>query len=657
MKRLRLYGLVGLLFFAVGMAPALGARHRPTDIAPEDAWLYGEASREATQEIVALAALPPVAGLFRPELESPFQHVAGFLKVEPDLLRRAAPHVDRIAAGMSAHGPFGLIRFDGDDWPASLLEGRQSGPDNTAQFGQVTAGARGNVLILGLQPTCLHLLRGDYAPLGGKQTFREAREEAGDAPVWLYADVQQAVAQLLRLGAGSDAEQTEAIVYLAGLATARYATAAWRGTLLNNSLDVRLRLGEQNTGLLGLLSDKPLAMTRRIPQDASAVAALNWTDPESFFGGIRRLVLEAEERAGEAGLREEINAAERHWGVKLDEVFAQLGDGLAVYLPHPGDDALLRPQDITAVLPLADPDGFRDSLNSILSAQGGAKLNEIQHDGLTMLRLNVAPMVVAFLEDRAVFGGNRVAVRDYIQWHQDPDRQLLRADPPRAAAMLHYDMGLLLTSYPRPEPMVQGSYTLSRKGRTVRLEVSAQGLDDPEALMRIYSKAYAGIMGAMLVPSLQRARMQARKAAGMNALRQLAMGVVLYRNDHGGDYPPDLAALVKEGYLEQEALVAAGDDNPQPIGDTGLRSSFVYVGALPQAVPANVIMAYGRPDLRAGGRTCLYVDGHVEWVEKGDLHGPYGRLRQSYERVVQRVGDELDPEARQRIMEFYEVAE
>jgi prepilin-type N-terminal cleavage/methylation domain-containing protein/prepilin-type processing-associated H-X9-DG protein len=73
--------------------------------------------------------------------------------------------------------------------------------------------------------------------------------------------------------------------------------------------------------------------------------------------------------------------------------------------------------------------------------------------------------------------------------------------------------------------------------------------------------AIISILAAMLLPSLARAREQARRTACKNNLKQLGISMLLYSNDYGGAFPTgqgsrvaDLTILISRGYAKDPNL-------------------------------------------------------------------------------------------------------
>ncbi len=110
------------------------------------------------------------------------------------------------------------------------------------------------------------------------------------------------------------------------------------------------------------------------------------------------------------------------------------------------------------------------------------------------------------------------------------------------------------------------------------------------------------VLVAMLMPALSKARSRARVSMQSSNLHQIGLGISMYRNDHDGQYPPGLEALVEGGYLEDVDV----------LDTTYEEQDLVYRPRSRNAHPAEVL-AYAWPPVNDGVNV-LYVDGAVEWV-------------------------------------------
>ena len=146
---------------------------------------------------------------------------------------------------------------------------------------------------------------------------------------------------------------------------------------------------------------------------------------------------------------------------------------------------------------------------------------------------------------------------------------------------------------------------------------------------------HAGV-GDYTDPVRHEAVLTSWKVRSASNLRQIGQGILLYSNEHRGDYPPSLAAMMAELDLFGLDVFA----NPRiptavPRGQTSLlekvawvkeQDDYIYVGAgLRNNAPATVIVAYENPDTTPGDvLNALYADGHVGEVSRGALVAQFG---------------------------------
>ena len=98
----------------------------------------------------------------------------------------------------------------------------------------------------------------------------------------------------------------------------------------------------------------------------------------------------------------------------------------------------------------------------------------------------------------------------------------------------------------------------------------------------------------------------------------------MYANNHNGKFPPDLGAMAQEQEMSAAVFVSPRTSHPMPPPDVKSRkdvaawvkdnSDYAYVGAGKNATaPADVVIAYEKPDEVTEGINILFADGHVEW--------------------------------------------
>ena len=142
---------------------------------------------------------------------------------------------------------------------------------------------------------------------------------------------------------------------------------------------------------------------------------------------------------------------------------------------------------------------------------------------------------------------------------------------------------------------------------------------------------------SILLPSLSKARFQAKSVKSMANLRQIGQGCMIYANDQPREqFPETLEALLdpENQYITPEALHSPLDSEPG--------NSYVYVAGQRAADDPRNVLAYERVEDQGKIRT-LFLDCHVEAV-------PVERFRQVLHNTYERLGrvDEIPPQYRQR---------
>ncbi len=139
-----------------------------------------------------------------------------------------------------------------------------------------------------------------------------------------------------------------------------------------------------------------------------------------------------------------------------------------------------------------------------------------------------------------------------------------------------------------------------------------------------------GALGAgILMPSLARARHQARSAVSMSNLRQLGLAVIMYANEHDGTFPDSLEqAKVYYGTPKvlESPLKPKGFDGPCYICVNG--------HSMKAKSPARQIVIYENPKYCADTINAVFLDGHVERMQRG-------RFRETLEATYKQLGKDM----------------
>lgn len=130
------------------------------------------------------------------------------------------------------------------------------------------------------------------------------------------------------------------------------------------------------------------------------------------------------------------------------------------------------------------------------------------------------------------------------------------------------------------------------EGSTVRLTMGTEQL--------------TRLVADLLTPQMIQTREQAKQVSCSTRLRQLAVSVHMYTQDHDNKLPPNLQAIADAGMLSVELFSCEG-------------RPYVYRAVdLPNLdVTPMMILAHGSAGAHRGGRNVVFVDGHVEWTSEG----------------------------------------
>ena len=133
---------------------------------------------------------------------------------------------------------------------------------------------------------------------------------------------------------------------------------------------------------------------------------------------------------------------------------------------------------------------------------------------------------------------------------------------------------------------------------------------------------------SILLPTIGRARGQAKRVVSMSSLSGIGKGCILYSCEHDDQFPPDLVKLVEESLVPAEMLMSPTsgrkvrlDSAGKPIGPF----DYVYLGAgLTAEADGGLILAYERPEInKFEGTNVLYADSHVAWVSMEEFQGDH----------------------------------
>ena len=113
-------------------------------------------------------------------------------------------------------------------------------------------------------------------------------------------------------------------------------------------------------------------------------------------------------------------------------------------------------------------------------------------------------------------------------------------------------------------------------------------------------------------------------------MKQIGLGAIMYANDKGGLFPPDLETIVEVEDVSPSVLMCPMDSHDVPTGSTtrailsAMRTkklvSYIYVGKglTLKASDDTVVLYEPLSDHGDEGMNVLFVDGHVEFLDASE---------------------------------------
>ena len=131
--------------------------------------------------------------------------------------------------------------------------------------------------------------------------------------------------------------------------------------------------------------------------------------------------------------------------------------------------------------------------------------------------------------------------------------------------------------------------------------------------------AIIGILAAILLPALARAREAARRASCQNNLKQIGLSLRMYSNVYEETFPntagrDGLEMLADNGFLEntQVYLCPSTTDSMSSSADIDDSASYTYAGGLSEASSVDSAIAGDAANNHEKYGNLLFVDGHVK---------------------------------------------
>ena len=131
------------------------------------------------------------------------------------------------------------------------------------------------------------------------------------------------------------------------------------------------------------------------------------------------------------------------------------------------------------------------------------------------------------------------------------------------------------------------------------------------------------------MPALAKTRQKAREVTSMSNLKQLGLAVIMYADDHDGKLP-DSFEQAKQYYNNSKVL-----ESPlKPKGFAG--PSYIYVSGqkMNTGSPTMQVVAYENPEYCQDTIITLFLDGHVETMQKD-------RFLETLEATYKQLGREM----------------
>jgi hypothetical protein len=142
-------------------------------------------------------------------------------------------------------------------------------------------------------------------------------------------------------------------------------------------------------------------------------------------------------------------------------------------------------------------------------------------------------------------------------------------------------------------------------------------------------KQYSGLGGVgvfgvaigagLLLPALQRAREQARRAKSLSNLKQIGLGMKQYALDNNEVFPEKLSVLYPDYMSALSVFKHPSSRNPQisKAEDIDKFADYEIFPGLTEADPSDFIIAYEKEGLSHGeGRHVVYLDGSARWMNE-----------------------------------------
>jgi prepilin-type processing-associated H-X9-DG protein len=131
---------------------------------------------------------------------------------------------------------------------------------------------------------------------------------------------------------------------------------------------------------------------------------------------------------------------------------------------------------------------------------------------------------------------------------------------------------------------------------------------------------------SIVLPLWNRSRHERAFDINMHNMHQIGLGILVYCNDHQGQFPDSLATLVANGLLSPTVLVDPNSNDTPAEGKTpdeirqalakGGHQTYIYLGRgmTDKSATADTLVAYEPLEVYENGSNALFGDGHTEWI-------------------------------------------
>jgi hypothetical protein len=417
-----------------------------------------------------------------------------------------------------------------------------------------------------------------------------------------------------------------------------------------------LEMPQPRTGLFANFKTINLSMF-----DMADPNAINATAINCDIGGLYDTAMNAAKTViGEDFIEVEqgIAAIETQLNFKIRQGLLESLAGPVLFYAMPGGAAMQSPQGgFVIIAELKDKKLWEESLAALekLAAEksdGMVQVSSQVQDGRTVHTWGIMPLAMAqvmpswtIIDDKVVIGSNPAQLTSAVSQINSGTKSIRNTDgfkkvtaglPGELLSFKYIESKLqftqLMTALQQFWPMA----TMAASNAGIKLpfvlpQLSHIALEmgpscqyswfDDQGLRSHYRGAgiepslgavAGGAIGAgILMPALARTRQQARRTVSMSNLKQLGLAVIMYADEHDGKLP-DSFEQAKQYYNNSKVL-----ESPlKPKDFTG--PSYIYVSghSMKDESPARQIVAYENPEYCQDTIITLFLDGHVETMQK-----------------------------------------